>query len=352
MAGVKSIRRALMLLVILFMTFGIRVNVAAYMKVHTSLMYHWWEGSESAQGRQVYLPIQIVGEQRNFFFRMLTGYVSTKTESQEQEDRTVTDILDTKVNTSYEILEVMPVDIILGLDVNLPTGRTGLEPNHPLLDADPDLLAIKGLGEGVNINPTITFATEWGRWVGGLGCGYLWRGKYDYSKEIKEYDPGDIINLSAEIRYDYSSYWEPRLFSDYAYYFRDTIGVKSSREGSLFVVGLGLHYDQLSWDSDISLQRLFRERGDISEHESPGDEWIGELSYNYSLNDKTRLKSFLELLWHEDTVDKKKYSLKVRITRLLKARLEAGINMKGFLMRTEDEDFKGFSLGADVVKGF
>ncbi len=54
-----------------------------------------------------------------------------------------------------------------------------------MLAIDSDLVSISGTGEGFNANPTLTLAEVWRTiGLGGIGIGYLVRGKYDYSEEL------------------------------------------------------------------------------------------------------------------------------------------------------------------------
>ena len=95
-------------------------------------------------------------------------------------------IIDTKANFSYEIVDKFFADLIFGLDFNLPTGKTKLNLEQQGLVLDPDLVAISRFGEGFNVNPTITMAKVWNNFAAGIGVGYLWRGEYDYSEAVHE----------------------------------------------------------------------------------------------------------------------------------------------------------------------
>ena len=83
---------------------------------------------------------------------------------------------------------------------------------------DSDLLAVSTLGEGFNINPTITVAKEIGQWALGIGMGYVWRGEYDYSETLTEYDPGDLFNIVVETNWHINDRWRMRLFGERAWY--------------------------------------------------------------------------------------------------------------------------------------
>ena len=211
---------------------------AGDIKVRTGINYDWWEDDNDNKASQVYIPLRIETNFQQFSMGVITGYASTHITSGE-EKKSLNSLLDTKVNTSYELSGNLPVDLLVGFDVNLPTGKTGLQTDDSKLIMDPDLISINNFGEGYDINPTLTVTKEMGNWVGGIGFGYAWRGTYDYI--VKDFNPGDILNSSAEIRYSFSSQMTSRFFSNIALYGADKVDGKDFyREGDLLLLGIGL----------------------------------------------------------------------------------------------------------------
>lgn len=357
--------------------FSAGVLQASDIKIQTGVNYDWWNDAS-----QFHIPLKIESRVQQFTMSILTGYASTHFKPSGKEDRSLSHILDTKVNTSYEFAGRLPVDLLLGLDVNLPTGKTGLKQDDLVLIMDPDLIPINNFGEGYDVNPTITVTREVGNWVGGLALGYVWRGKYDYSEAIKDYNPGDIFNSSAEIHYSFSPHLNTRLFSSFAMYGADkkVDGLDYYREGQLFLLGAGLHYTRTKWDGDFTIQSIYRGKskfqggteGFITEaKKSHGNEQAVGISMKYLLNDRTTLNSSIQGRWisaNDYTTAsplyigrREKFSLKLGASRILTPRLEGEVMVKGFVMHDgerqvpvslSERDYNGGSLEAVLTTRF
>ncbi|MDI6753812.1 MAG: hypothetical protein QME78_05395 [Thermodesulfobacteriota bacterium] len=358
------------------------ISSAADFQVQTGFQFDRWDDTTKAKGSQVYIPFRLEAQFQQFSFSVLTGYAYTYYDPSAGESRSLNHALDTKLNFSYEILEKLPVDVLIGLDFNLPTGKTALSQKELSLIMDAELVSINRFGEGMNVNPTLTVAKEWGNWVGGIGIGYIWRGKYDYSTNMKEYDPGDIFNFNAEIRYDFSRYWKARLFGNYTWYEKDQVLYTDQyKEGDFFLVGLGVYYSPQKWDAGFTLRNIIRMKSKfqaqpsgvlaIEEKNSHGNEWIADLGLRYFLSERTTLKSYLQgLLIQENDypADSSRYvgkraklSLGLGASRIFNPHLEAELLVKGFVMHDDEARFpeyrsartyRGFSVGAQLTGRF
>jgi hypothetical protein len=399
------------------------------MTAQSGFIFDWWKDTEDNRGRQFYMPIKVEARHKDISLSLLTAYGYTHFDGISQpsffffnpsikEDRSFTHFLDTKLNISYEIVGKLPVDILLGLDFNLPTGKTDLKAKDLTAIMDPDLISINNFGEGFNINPTLSLAKELGNWVLGVSVGYLWRGKYDFgfieetpffSRRIKDYDPGNIFNSNAEVRYYFSPGWQGRLFGNYTRYgkdewkqwdifpfFTDTREIHH-QEGKLYSLGLGLHHNQKKWDVDLAFRGIFREKSKFPETQffilgggtglstepknSHGKEWVGDFVLRYFLDDMTTLRTHFQLLWiqkndyssHPDIFSssvnrfvgrREKYGLGFGATRKFGKHFEAELFAKGFLMHDEEaffpefpffrseRNYKGFSVGGQLAYRF
>lgn len=371
------------MLAITAVALGIGISSAADFKVQTGFHYDWWDDTKDNKARQAYIPIRIEGRHQEFSLSVLTAHAYTNFNPATGESRSLSHLLDTKVNLSYEILGKLPVDVLIGLDFNLPTGKTDLKQKDLDLIMDPDLISINSFGEGFNINPTLTVTKEWRNWVAGIGCGYIWRGKYDFSSDIdmKNYDPGDIFNATALIRYYFSSDWHTRFFASYVWYDKDKVNSRDFyQEGDFLLLGLGFHYDQTKWDADFTLRSILRSKSKFQEEagrlftedkNNHGDEWIGDLSLRYFLNHKTTLKSSLQGLWitkNDYPLDssffvgrREKFSLGLGATRIISPNIEGELNVKGFVMHDgearlpefrSERNYRGLSAGIQLTSRF
>ncbi len=377
-------KRLILILSFAAFIFSSGIGSAAEIQVQTGFNYDWWDDTKDNKATQFYVPIRINGRHQDFSLSVLTGYADTHLDRPGSESSSLSHLLDTKINTSYEIIGKLPVDILIGLDLNLPTGETNLGQRDLALIMDPDLISINNFGEGFNVNPTLTFAKEWGKWVAGAGFGYIWRGKYDFSSEINitDYDPGDIFNVNGEIRYYFSSNMYSRLFGSYAWYGKDDVrGRDFYQEGPFSLFGLGLYYNQMKkWDAGLTLRGIFRDKSKFQEapgilateaNNSHGDEWIGDISVRYFIDEKTALKSFLQGRYFTKNDyssessrfigRREKFSLGLGATRILSPNIEAELDLKGFVKHDaearfpefrSERSFRGFSVAVTLTRRF
>jgi len=394
-SGKGKMKRGDWVWILIFCLMGLFPRVCSAIEVTslTGINYDCWEDNKHNKGRQFYIPISAEVRYQDFSLRLLTGYALTYFDPSPGDRQSLSHLLDTKINLSYELIGKLPVDLLFGLDFNLPTGKAdlGLKKRGRLF-ADPDLVSIRNFGEGFNINPTINLAKEWKDFVFGLGAGYVWRGEYDSKSKFleindevsadiltyyaKDYDPGEMLILNGEVQYHLSSSFYSRLFSTYVWYGKDRINDKKFyQEGDFFLLGLGFLYSQEKWESNLTLKGIFRGKsqfkadlGDVSsipesewfaralaqpliteERNSHGDEWIADLSVKYILDNKTSIKSFFQALFISKNDypsfspyylgRREKYTLGFGATRNLLSFLEGEIYVKGFIMHDGERKY-------------
>jgi len=354
---------------------------AAEIKIRTSTGFHldWWDSPNNEKGLQYYIPVKIEANYDELSMGILTGYAYTTRDLPGQDRRSISDILDTKLNLGYSITDLLPVDILVGLDFNLPTGRTDLKDKDLSLIMDPDLVAITSLGEGFNINPTISFAKQWNDWLFGIGFGYVFRGEYDYSKSMHDYDPGNIFSFVTQVHYIPSENWHFKLFTNFTTYGKDEIkGDSFYKEGDYFQVGAGCKYTRSFWDIEGTVEAIIRGKSKFKEKQrfkkendnSHGDEWIGRVKGHYYLNPKTTISSALAFLiitendypsnsmyyWGQ----RRKVSLDIGISRIFCPKLTGQINISGFFMHDKEtwyhpdshQSYRGISLEFKFIGNF
>lgn len=335
------------------------MSSAANVDIQTGFNLDYWADNQDSMAVQTHVPVEITYSRKNYSLGLLTGYANTRIEHADKGNRTLSHILDTKINFSYDISKGLPFGLLFGLDLNLPTGKTEFKQEELVLIMDPDLVPISSFGEGYNINPTLSVAKEWGDLVAGAGIGYLWRGKYDFSEAVEDYNPGDIFNTSAEVRYFFSPVWNGRVFGNYVWYSKDRVeGEDFYHEGDYYQMGLGLNYTRTKWLAGLTVRSIFREKsrtqdsgGGLSTENSKsrGDEFAGDLSINYQLDDETTLKSFIQAL-HVSKNDysdeetrfvgrREKYTVGLGASREFSKQLEGGVTLKGFTMRDAEANF-------------
>jgi len=363
----KEIRmkKIIQALIIITVAFSAGWSPAAYIDVQTGLNVDYWEDNQDSDAAQTHIPVEITYSRKNYSLGLLTGYANTHTGLVHKGKHSMAHMLDTKVNFSYDLSKGLPFGLIFGMDFNLPTGKTGLTQKELLFIMDPDLVPITSFGEGYNINPTLTAAKEWGDLVAGLGIGYLWRGEYDFSESVKDYNPGDILNTSAEARYFFSPVWNGRVFGNYVWYGKDKVRSEDFyREGDYYQLGMGVNYSRTKWLAGLTVRSIFRDKsrtqdagGGLSTENSKsrGNEWAGDLSINYQLDDETTLTSFIQALhvnkngYSADEARfvgrREKYTAGIGASSEITKQLEGGVTLKGFTMRDAEANFPEVKSG-------
>jgi hypothetical protein len=353
---------------------------AANTTFRTGLNYEWWSSDKSDHGMQFYIPIEADSKLQAFSFQVIGTYAYTSIDTSNSPSESLSKFTDTKLNLSYELLNKLPFDMLFGLGFNLPTGYTNLRDDQLVFIVPPELMDITTFGEGLNINPTLIISKEWAQWIVGLGLGYTWRGKYDYSFDLHEYDPGDIFNINAELGYDLTPNLHGRVFGEYLTYTKDKVqGDEFYKEGDVALAGLGATYKQSAWTLGCTLQGIYRAKSELHEegatrlaienHNSHGNEVVGDFSYGYSLDEKNTLNALLQLLWigkNDYPSDspvfigkRQKITLGCGLARTFMPNVKGSLDLKGFYMDDKknlyhpDEDlkFKGVSVGATVIVG-
>lgn len=395
------------------------IQARAEVNVNTGMEYEWWESKKyDYKGHQTYIPIKVDGMYKAFSFGVLGGFASTEYEPGFVESTSISHALDTKVNLSYEFaLPLYALKGLIGLDINLPTGKDRIKSKK--LDImmeinNPDLFSIINLGEGLNINPTLSLVREWDNWEAGIGIGYLFRGKYKYSigeqeygyvRYIDEYEPGEVLNIVSEVGYDISTKWLVRVFTNYAHFNKDKYWVKEAyysfysdyydynnertgefHEGEFLLLGAGAHYFEMNWDVDISIKGIFRDKRKFYGYppkenwweysvglykeakKSIGDEWIVDLTLNYFIDAQTLLTSKLEYiridkndyLFEEPYFQNKqeKISIGIDLTRRFTNGMKGRLGIKGIKKKDragyyyDSESYKGLAFEVMLTKAF
>jgi len=369
-------RKFIILTVFAAILFSMGICPAAEIRMQTGMNFDWWGDSKDNDARQFYVPFTVIGQFNDFSFKVLTAYTDTHLDRSGVGSSSLGHLLDTKLTTSYQIIDKLPLDILLGLDFNLPTGKTNLRQNQLALIMDPDLISINNFGEGFDVNPTITIAKEWGNWVAGAGFGYLWRGSYDFSSDINitDYQPGDIYNVNAELRYFFSPAMHARIFGSHAWYGPDTVkGSDFFQEGDFSQFGLGLYYNQeKKWDAGVTFRGILRDKskfqvtpGNLAteSNDRQGDEWIADLAARYLPDEKTALRSFIQGRYFTKNEypntpfspfvgKREKLSFGVGVTRAICTNFEAGLDVRGFVKHDDESNFPLLNKSARDFQGF
>lgn len=338
--------------------FGLGVGNAQEVEFQTGFHTDWWTSPNGDVGQQIYFPLVSGVRYQDFGFKVVAGGAYTLFSPGSSSSSSLGAMLDTKLNLSYEFAKKWPVDIILALDMNLPTGTTNLSRKEERLIMDPDLISVTYFGEGFNVNPSVIFSRQWGdQWVTGVGFGYNFRGDYDYSTTVQKYGPGDIFSVVPEVRYYFAEQWMSRLFANFSTYSQATSNSQPfSQQGDFFLIGAGLTHTRKDWAAGLNLfgiirgkDKLFIQGTDLRNLNAysfnQGDEIVADLSFSYFLDDKTTFKSLARYLWMngngQDVTSplfwgqRNYFALSVGVARKITTNIEAECGVKGLTMHDE-----------------
>jgi hypothetical protein len=285
--------------------FAFPVNARNF-SADSGLMINAWRDNHSDTGIQTFIPVTLEASVKDFEFSLLNALVYTHVDQSGADSATLTHILDTKLNGTYRIEDKLPVDMLFGLGLNIPTGKTDLPQSDMVLLTIPDLMPITTYGEGFNVNPYLALSKEWDKWVAGLGAGYLWQGEYNFSDQLQKYDPGDIITFTAKGGYMINDNWQANLFLEYAIYGKDKQdGNEFYKEGNMFAVSVNCVYSKPSYEVDLDLGLITHEKSEFSGDEgfapeprnSHGQEYDASGFYKYFVNSKTSLIGGLAFMY-------------------------------------------------------
>jgi len=336
---------------------------ASGLSVDSGLQQEFWQDTRDSSGSQTLVPLRIEWSREDASIGLLTGAVRATLDAPGSADRSLTHTLDTKLNLSYVVLGKLPVDLLVGMDFNLPTGKTDLPIADLALILDPEIASITTFGEGVNLNPTLSLAKEWGPWSAGMGIGYNVRRTYDVSTEagLTDYDPGDILSLNALAQRECSRGYVGRVFGKFSRFGKDRLrGADLFREGEYRMVGVGVSRAGSAWEADVNLRGTFRGKAEIlsggslvkEPERSRGDEWSAEASVRHALRKDVSLSGSVRGLivakngypggTSRHNGSKEKIALAVGFDRSFASGMAVGVSLKGFVMSEEAQSVPRF----------
>lgn len=328
---------------------------ASGLSVESGIQQEFWEDTRDSSGSQTLIPLRIEWAGENASIGLLTGGVHAVVDMAGVGDISLTTMLDTKINLSYIVEGKLPVDLLVGMDVNLPTGKTDLSTeDFSVMVRDPEIVTITTFGEGVNYNPTLSLAKAWGPWSAGVGAGYTFRRPYDLVTGVDDYDPGDIFSLNALVQRESAKGYVGRIFGKFSRFGKDRLhGADLFREGDYRMVGIGISRAGDVWGADVNLRGTFRGKTEVlsggslatEPERSHGDEWSAEASVRRALRKDVSVSGSIRGLIvanngysdasarHNGT--KEKVALSVGYDRRFPSGMAAGVSLKGFLMSEE-----------------
>jgi hypothetical protein len=351
--------------------------------VQVGFGYDGWRSTPRSSAAQAYVPVRVATKRGDLSLALLGGLAHTNFNSGSGENVSSSNPLDTKFVSSFAVVDKLPVDVLLGLDVNLPTGEIDLAAKELPLVMDSELVTVNSFGEGWNFNPSLTVAKEIGDWVVGASTAYAFRGRYAASSQsaLRDFDPGNVWTASAAVQGDLSREVELRIFGSFASYGTEREGnMPLLREGNFYMAGC-----EAAWHRDrsrlaLTLKGIYRDKNSLPDAEgvlaketsnSHGMEYRGELSGAIALSGKTVLSASLAGL-HAAANDyaqgsgryvgkRTKGTVGLGVAQRLTDAIEGDLSVKGFVMKDQameipvpagDRTYRGLQSVARVTARF
>jgi hypothetical protein len=318
----------------------------------TGFSYQSWTSDADEEGSQMHLPIHMELRAGRFSGHLTGGYAYTSGDLEGDAERSISGMLDTQAGGLFFLPGWLGLDWMAGIDFNLPTGRTGRDVREIRVMIDPDLVDIVSPGQGFNVNPHLGIAKNLHPWMLGLGVGYAVQGKYDYSDQTRDYDPGDILTLAAHVGYTLSDPWRLVFQAQYATFSADRVGgAKLLEKGDSWLLNAALLRSGGQWDMALSVLTILRDKARITgaggglateARNSQGAEWVFDLSGSYHLSPRTSAGARFQYLYMEpndyETTSplfmgrRDKFTLALELTQQLTRDLALEAGLKGFIM--------------------
>ena len=230
------------------------------------------------------------------FFRFDTAYSHAVVEPGNIDQQSLSSLTDSFCTFSYTFLEV-PANLLLGLDVNFPTGKEQLSQKEKVVEAGEknDLFKVDNFGDGVNLGFHLGVVKEISDIRMGLYGGYTFYGKYDPTRDIPDddFNPGEQLLLMTAFDWQISQQVLFDSFLAYSHFGEDHINnTPVFQEGDKLVFGGSLYMQQHPLSVNVSWQNAVQAKNDelveeLLETESENSnrlEFLGslDLSYAYS----------------------------------------------------------------------
>ena len=209
-------------------------------------------------------------------------------------DVSITGLNDTRISVLRSLLDNR---FLLGAGLSLPTGKATLEPDQSglsqLLTSDFLNLPTKIYGEGFGLYFEAGYSQQVGKFLLGVGAGYLINSSYSPVGDIESYNPGSRLTVAGNAVYRHGGGMVYSYLRHTAYGTATQDDTEIYKIGGIteFFVGTATSYEQ--FEIDAGMRMLFRQAdsrlvsGGLSEfdRDNYGDDLRFYSSLGYILQD-------------------------------------------------------------------
>ena len=263
--------------------------------VATGVQYDSFSNDRSPEGSgsETTFPFQFTYAQEDLFIGFEMAYSYACVDPGTDSDSNISSITDSLLTASFTVPN-LPVHLLMGFEVNFPTGKEQLSEDEKIVEAgeNNDLFHVDDFGEGLNVGLHLALVKEIGDMRFGMYGEYTFNGRYDPSSDLVDdnFDPGDQMFLMTAFDWQMS----PQIFFDmfiaYAHFGVDEINnADVFQEGDKLVIGSDLHVQHDLLGVTVSLQNSIQAKNDelvaeVLQTESENSnryEFLGALEINY-----------------------------------------------------------------------
>ena len=298
----RTVTSLTLIIVIIFMT-GVS-RMYAEMSLSTGLRYDWFQddGSPKTTGREMTIPLGFAWNESRWLFSVQTACSSARVEDGEATAGYISSCTDTLISTSF-LVRNEPVGMMIGVDVNLPTGKEQLSATEEYAEAGRknDLFEVDNFGDGLNIGLNLGLVKEVAGVSLSVNGAYLVKGGFDPTRDFADDDlePGEQTLVVALLKWRLQPWLTLDASVAHSWFTPDTRnGIDVFQEGNTLVSGGSLRIRRKALDVAAGLQYTLQDNNkrravedlERETENSNGDEFFGKLDITYTLSPRLMLR--------------------------------------------------------------
>lgn len=232
--------------------------------VSTGVRYDTFSDNQSPEGKgtELTIPFGAIYRRDRLFLRLETSYSLASVDSGADVDADISSFTDTLLAGSYTFPD-WPVGVVVGLDLNVPTGEERLRQTEQAAEAGErhDLFEVDNFGEGLNVGLSIGLVKELGSLNLAVNGAHIFKRLYDPTEDISDdnLNPGDQTLVFAVLQWKTSSWFRVETIVAYSHFTPDKIdGQKSFQEGDKIVLNGNVRVQRHSMEIVVGVQNALQ----------------------------------------------------------------------------------------------
>ncbi len=249
---------------LLFMCSLIPMPVTAELSVSTGIRYDRFADREldEVNGQEWTVPVGAIYAGERFLLRLETAYSLAHVDYAIGAE--IANMTDTLLSASYAFPN-LPVGLVFGVDLNLPTGRERLSQKEQAAEAGErhDLFEVDNFGEGFNVGGHVGLVKEFGPVTGSLSGLYVRKDAYDPTANVSrdDLDPGDQWVGFGALNWKSLSGLTAEISAAYAHSAPDQVdGRETFQEGDTLVLGGTVRVQRPKFQFGAGVQQTIQAR--------------------------------------------------------------------------------------------